>query len=169
MRTSTESVRNLPFWWRVTRYDPARRDERGWYPVDDWVEYQEIGRTFHGETLTEETYLRVEDAYVAFLTDAAAELGVDEVELRGPEGLEDEAPAPDRIAADEAAAELLRSVIRGNVWWRFESPDNRFAVHVGHDMYMYFGSDREPLEAFQKAEASGLFVERIDGPRVIPG
>jgi hypothetical protein len=64
MNSSTPSVRSLPFWWRVTRYDPARRDERGAYRGETWTSISDVGKVFEGHKLTIDEYERVETAYV---------------------------------------------------------------------------------------------------------
>ena len=53
---STASARSLPFWWRVTRYDPARRDERGAYRDDTWTSISDVGNVFDNQELTIEEY-----------------------------------------------------------------------------------------------------------------
>ena len=62
--------------WRVTRYDPARRDWRGAYPSDEWTCSDDIGGTFRDGTLTPGRYLACEDAYVAVVEEAVRESGV---------------------------------------------------------------------------------------------
>jgi hypothetical protein len=46
--------------YRVTKYDPALRDERGAYTGDDWTMFDQIGETFSGVRLTLSTYLDLE-------------------------------------------------------------------------------------------------------------
>ena len=63
--------------WRVTRYDPARRDWRGAYPSDEWTGCRDIGDAFRDGTLTPGRYLACEDAYVAVVEEAVRESGVE--------------------------------------------------------------------------------------------
>ena len=62
--------------WRVTRYDPARRDWRGAYPFDEWTCSFDIGGAFRDGTLTPGRYLACEDACVAVVGEAVRESGV---------------------------------------------------------------------------------------------
>ena len=62
--------------WRVTRYDPARRDWRGAYPSDEWTCSDDIGGTFRDGVLTPGRYLACEDAYVVVVEEAVRESGV---------------------------------------------------------------------------------------------
>ena len=70
--------------WRVTRYDPARRDWRGAYPGDEWTGCRDMGRAFRDDTLTPGRYLACEDAYVAVAAWPALATGVRRGEALGP-------------------------------------------------------------------------------------
>src|SRR4051812_49375725 len=50
--------------YRVTKYDPAKRDRWGAYPEDEWISQCQIGQAFGGVVLTAAEYQRVENAYV---------------------------------------------------------------------------------------------------------
>jgi hypothetical protein len=55
---------DVPFSWRVTKYDPALRDQRGRYLHDTWTSIADIGTFYNGEQLTIEAYDRVEASYL---------------------------------------------------------------------------------------------------------
>ncbi|KOO48569.1 hypothetical protein [Priestia koreensis] len=58
-----ESQKN--FKWRVTKYNPAFRDENGIYTLtDEWTCPSEIGNTIDGKPFTMTEYQRVERAYI---------------------------------------------------------------------------------------------------------
>ena len=71
--------------YRITKYDPSRRDEHGAHPDDDWTAFSDIGREFGGVVLTREEYDRVESAYLAAVRIFAEAAGIDEVFVRGLE------------------------------------------------------------------------------------
>ncbi|MFD7734292.1 RNA-binding protein [Kitasatospora phosalacinea] len=152
----------LPYAYRVTKYDPARRDECGRYT---------------GTEDTDSDHGPIEAAYVAAVAAFAADSGVTELEIRepelvrpgGPEGAELDALLPggreglhDALRVDvPTAQELVRVMLRGNgLWCRLEAED-RFAVHIGWDLYMYVGSHLPCERAAAATDASGLFAERI--------
>ncbi|RKE23340.1 RNA-binding protein [Streptomyces sp. TLI_171] len=160
----------LPYVYRVTKYDPADRNEHGHYtgpedPVSD-----------HGP---------VEAAYLAAVGAFAAASGVRELELREPQlpaatvhfGLE---PVIDGFGLDgllpggaaglydgvrvplAVGQELVRAMLRDHgVWCRLEDGE-RFFVHIGWDQYLYVGSHLPCEEAVARTAALGLFPERID-------
>ncbi|WP_256967536.1 S1 RNA-binding domain-containing protein [Streptomyces sp. CS057] len=157
------------FVYRITKYDPAHRDERGHYT---------------GAEDTASDHGPVEDAYLAAIAAFAKDAGTDQVEIRepqignfarfgleppvdgygladlfpaGPSGFHDGAPVPIAVGL-----ELVRSMLRDNgVWCRLEAGD-AFAVHVGWDQYLYIGSNLPCETALARTRALGLFPERID-------
>ncbi|WP_427924557.1 RNA-binding protein [Streptomyces sp. cg40] len=159
----------LPYVHRVTKYDPADRDEHGHYTGT------EDTASDHGE---------VEAAYVQAVGAFAAEAGVDRLSVREPQvpslahfgvepplegfglagifpagltGFHDGAEVP-----LEVGLELVRLMLRDSgAWCRLEA-EGSFAVHVGLDQYLYVGSSRPCEEALVRTRALGLFPERID-------
>ncbi|WP_433179263.1 S1 RNA-binding domain-containing protein [Actinoallomurus sp. CA-150999] len=159
----------LPHVYRVTKYDPADRDEDGGYTG------AEEAVSDHGP---------VEAAYLEAVAAFAEDTGVHELTVREPQvtafahfgrepaveghGLAGLFP-PDLTGFHDGThvpvsvgLELVRAMLRDNgVWCRLEV-ENVFAVHVGWDQYVYVGSS-EPCEgALDRTRALGLFPERID-------
>ncbi|MGV9453763.1 S1 RNA-binding domain-containing protein [Streptomyces sp. NPDC003635] len=157
-----------PFVYQVTKYDPADRDEHGYYtggeePTSD-----------HGA---------VESAYLQAVAAFAAASGVDRLTLREPQigayvhfglepaveghGLAGLFPADLSGFHDGAEVslgvglELVRAMLRDNgAWCRLESED-AFAVHVGWDQYVYVRSDKPCESAVAQTLELGLFPERL--------
>lgn len=155
--SSTTSVHNLPYWWRVTRYDPARRDERGAFPRQSWTSIADVGRIFDGVELTLEDYERIENAYLDAFVGFAEDAGVEQLQVRSLErgdGIDE-----GDIVSPEEARHIVRRLLREEVICKLEAPDNRFALHVGFDLYMYVGSMTPCRSAQRHAEELGLFVE----------
>ncbi|MET9259828.1 RNA-binding protein [Amycolatopsis sp. NPDC004079] len=155
---------------RITKYDPADRDDRGAYRGSEDVVSD------HGP---------VEAAYLAAVTAFAEDTGVTSLTIRDPavsgfvhfgvespldgHGLHGLFP-PDLTGYHDGARvtldlgrELVRAMLRDNgAWCRLESED-RFFVHVGYDQYLYIGSAQPCERAVALTTASGLFVEPLDG------
>jgi small subunit ribosomal protein S1 len=162
-------METLPYVYRVTKYDPADRNEHGHYiGVEDTV-------SDHGP---------VEAAYLLAVAAFAEASGIEHLEIREPQvtgfvhfGLE---PAVDGhglaglFPADltgfhdgaqvpvPVGMELVRAMLRENgVWCRLEVED-RFAAHVGWDQYLYVGSSEPCDAALVRIRELGLFPERLD-------
>ncbi|MGW5864647.1 S1 RNA-binding domain-containing protein [Streptomyces sp. NPDC055239] len=165
----------LPYVYRVTKYDPADRDERGSY----------IGsaETTSDHGPVEEAYLR---AVAAFAADAGVGVGVGigQLAIREPQiaglwqfGLEPAVPGhglagifpPDLTGYHDGATvplaiglELVRAMLRDNGAWCRLEVEGAFAVHVGWDQYVYVGTRTPSETALARTRALGLFPERLD-------
>ncbi len=150
--------------YRVTKYDPARRDISGAYPVDDWTSRSEIGQSFGGVALTEERYVSVEDAYLASAAAFLKEAGVCKLAVVGLEkaGAHGNLPSEGEIILDEGIPAVLRALLREEYWCKLEAASA--FVHVGWDYYMYIGVPTACPNAEGKARDLGLFVEEFRSP-----
>src|SRR5262245_7422980 len=50
--------------YRVTKYDPRKRNEDGVFIGDDWTSVSDIGKTFNGQVLSDSDYLAAENEYL---------------------------------------------------------------------------------------------------------
>lgn len=155
---------------RITKYDPADRDEHGHYTgAEDTI-------SDHGP---------VEAAYLAAVAAFAKDSGIDRLEIREPavtgvvhfggepsvagHGLSGLFP-PDLTGYHDGAEvslpvalELIRAMLRDQgAWCRLEAGD-AFTVHIGWDQYMYVGSDRPCAHALTRTRELGLFAEPLTG------
>ncbi|MEV8037477.1 S1 RNA-binding domain-containing protein [Streptomyces sp. NPDC086182] len=159
----------LPYVYRVTKYDPADRDQHGHYTG------AEPATSDHGP---------VEAAYLRAVAAFAEDTGVDKLAIREPQlggfanfGLEppiDGYGLPDLFSACLAGfhdgalvpisvgLELVRAMLRDHgAWCRLEA-EGAFAVHVGWDQYLYLGSNLPCETALARTRALGLFPERME-------
>ncbi|MEV0374463.1 S1 RNA-binding domain-containing protein [Streptomyces sp. NPDC050636] len=159
----------LPYIYRVTKYDPADRDEHGHcIGTADTV-------SDHGE---------IEAAYLHAVEAFAAESGIDHLSVREPQvpslahfgverplddfGLDGLFPTGltgfhDGVEVPlDVGLELVRLMLRDSgAWCRLEA-EGAFAVHVGWDQYLYIGSSRPCEEALARTRTLGLFPQRLD-------
>lgn len=168
--------------WRVTKYDPAFRDERGAYLKDEWTSVSDVGTPFDGVTLTFEEYSKTEDAYVSTALSFVSEAGLDALTITYLEtyGVA-EARAEDLqgIAFDPKLAkqglalscaaldDVCRLVLREILWCKLESGSG-FYIHFGYDYYMYIGSPVPSEKAIAHGRQRGLFVEEMVSPYLNP-
>ncbi|MFJ9775865.1 RNA-binding protein [Kitasatospora sp. NPDC101157] len=162
--------------YRITKYDPADRDERGVYTGT------EEAVSDHGP---------VEAAYLEAVAAFAEESGVGHLSVREPQappgfthfGLEPAVEGgglagifpPDLTGFHDGARvpvalglELVRAMLRDSgAWCRLETEpgvfaEPAFAVHVGWDQYVYVGSDTPCPAALARARELGLHPEPLD-------
>ncbi|MFB6892151.1 RNA-binding protein [Kitasatospora sp. NPDC056327] len=159
---------------RVTKYDPADRDENGWYvgPLDSGCD----------EGPVEAAYLEVVAAF-------ARAAGVEWLTVRDPElsgvvhfgtgpvlaghGLRGLFAEPagfhDGARVDLATAiELVRVMLRESGAWCLLEAEERFFVHVGQDQYLYIGTAGPVGPGVARARELGLFPEPQAGSPYAP-
>lgn len=159
----------LAYTYRVTKYDPADRDEHGCYVGDEETDSD------HGP---------VEAAYLQAVAAFAEDTGVDQLTIREPllpgfahfglepfvegHGLTGLFP-PDLTGFHDGAQvpvavglELVRAMLRGDgASCRLEVEDV-FDVDVGWDLYVYVGTNQPCDRALSRTRALGLFPERLE-------
>jgi hypothetical protein len=145
--------------YRVTKYDPALRDENGRYRREEWISFSQVG-----ELVPFEEYARVEKAYI---DTALAFLREDKVGKLQVQGLENSKEFFTSLIEGKqlTLAELesaFRSVLREELWCRFEGKSA--FVHFGWDYYMYVGVSSDCPGARGIANELGLFVEKFRSP-----
>ncbi|MFG2995468.1 S1 RNA-binding domain-containing protein [Streptomyces sp. NPDC048340] len=158
-----------PFVYRITKYDPADRDEHGSYV---------------GAEDTTNDHGPVEAAYLQAVAAFAENTGVDHLDIREPgisglahfglepavegHGLAELFP-PDLSGFHDGAEvplsvglELVRVMLRENGAWCRLAVEGMFDVQVGWDQYVYVSSDKPCERAVAHTRALGLFPERLE-------
>ena len=161
--TSADAVQEF----RLTKYDPARRDAQGRYNVDEWTYFAQVGKCFAGVELTFADYERVEAAHLDAVQALLRGAGIDALVVRDAEpSIQGEPPAVaagTRLSGD-ALREAFRDVLRERWWCRFEADDATAFVHFGWDYYIYLGLPRLDDDARRRVEDAGLFLEPFISP-----
>lgn len=152
--------------YRVTKYDPSKRDKWDVYTSDEWMMFSQVGSVVGGKKLTIEEYQRTEDAYVVTAVSFLRESGTQTVTVRNledPHGEAGKSNVHEGTKLDlKQIASLIRLILRNLAWCRLES-SNSF-VRFGWDYYMYIGVPIPCVESRAFARDHGLFVEDRPSP-----
>lgn len=170
------------FSWRITKYNPKYRDEKGSYVKEDWTSMYDIGKFFSGKEVTHDEYLNIERLYVDAITEYMNCLGISTLTVKDLEKWSETIEILDfpelytkemselyaRIKEGvnfniEEIRDLSRLILRNNIWCILEK-DSIMYVHFGHDYYMFIGSFKECKDAVNKIIRSGLYVEPFISP-----
>lgn len=156
MNSSTTSARR-PFAWRITRYDPNMRDDRGAYLKEDWTSIADVGKAFDGRVLTRTEYEQTEALYAAAASRFASEAGFSSLAVTHIEMGEDRIPASRTWPVEDAT--LINQMLREEVICRLEEQQGHFRLDVGTDLYLFIESATDCPQAVDACRADGLFVE----------
>jgi hypothetical protein len=156
------------FEYRVTKYDPRKRDTQGRYLAEEWSSYSQVSQVIAGRVLTLDEYLRIETAYVNAATSLLAECGVDALDIRDLENSADYRPDSFELREGTRLSggslyEALRGLLREEFWCMLED-EHGYYIHVGWDYYLYVGVPCAPSVSIETARAEGLFVEPYESP-----
>lgn len=144
--------------YRVSKYDPSLRNDKGEFTLETWTSRSDIGQKFSGNILTESEYQKVEDQYIETAIELLEANGCRGLEIRGLENHQGQFNEGDYISLDKLG-EVFRSVLREEYWARFEGKD--VFVHFGYDFYMYVGLPSKIQEGLNQKM---LFIEAFPSP-----
>lgn len=156
--------------WRITKYNPSNRDERGCYLDDkEWTCFSEVGTN-----VSEEDYLRTESNYINAITTFMDEIGLNRLYLNELELWSDEVLSQNasnflrkmwvgKVVTAQEIRELAKLTLRNVICCKL-SCKKEFFVHFGYDYYMYIGAIKDCPSSRKKVQDTGLFVEDYNSP-----
>ncbi len=168
----------MKYCWRITKYDPEKRNSQGWFLEETWISYGDIGNVYQGEKLTYDKYIQVENLYINAILQFMTCLNISHLQVKDLESSDriNSDPLADKVEvmfvntikendllSSEQVAMASRLILRGYFWCKLISKYNMFA-HFGYDYYMYIGSRLECKDVIQKIRQSGLYVESFESP-----
>ena len=164
---------------RITKYNPAYRNEKGHYLKDEWTAPCDIGKEFEGVELTLEKYLEVEQAHTDAILILMRNLNVGSFKVIqlmkvGYEDLAGERNAElkkfyDALHGDQtigidqipSVVKLFkRELIGGKLF------SEELEIHFGYDYYMYAVSKDQSEKSVAEINESGLFAEDFRSPYI---
>jgi len=168
----------VKYCWRITKYDPKKRNSQGWFLEDTWISYGDIGRSYQSEKLTYDEYVRVENLYINAIVQFMMSLNVSHLQVKYLEnhGSINEDPSVDKtevmfvntlkendLLSLEQVKMVSKLILRGYFWCKLISKHKMF-VHFGDDYYMFIGSRSECKDTLEAIRKSGLYVENYESP-----
>lgn len=168
--------------YRITKYDPLNRNEKGHYLYDDWTEISDIGKTMEGELVTVEKYLDVEADYINAVTQILKEnkieylrvIGFDKSSLKywnkknkekwfHRHEFETINLFEDKQVTIEEIEIICQMIFRNYFHCSLEIMDKVY-IHFGYDMYMYVGTSNISNELLKKLNSTSVFIEEFYSP-----
>ncbi len=162
-------------YYRITKYNPAFRDEQGFYTKNDWTSISDVGQTFDDGILTVEEYKQIEDSYTKAVNIILQEKGILQLTVHS---LEKNDCIEEHILSSKdkefyiRIAELLqldldniemavRLALRELIWCTLSCSTKNVEIEFGYDYYMYIRCDVISELAQKKISEYGLFVELL--------
>ena len=163
--------------YRVTKYDPKNRNDKGHYMFDHWTEISDVGRTLEGELVTPEAYFKEEEDYVKAVIDILNDsnqnylrlIGFDEKLFKSAlkenkkewfhdSSFENILLSEDLKIGIKDIPTIIRLNLRNYIHATLEIKD-RYYVHFGYDFYMYVGAPSLSQKTIDKINITNVFIE----------
>lgn len=154
--------------YRITKYDPKKRDAVGRYlDNSEWISFYDVEKNGH-ETLTFLEYKKVESKYGEAIKMILKEKKVEKLKIDSLEkytltdSFDD---LENNISHMEEGLELnlkevenlIRLILREQVWMNLVS--TKVEINFGYDYYMSVKCEEINPIVIQEIEESGLFIE----------
>lgn len=162
-------------YYRITKYNPALRDENGRYTANDWTAISDIKKTFGDGILTASKYKQTEDAYVEAVKIILKEKDISQMticDLEKNDNMEEFVFLPDeknffdkitnnnRVDIHEIEV-ATRLSLREVIWCSLLANMGDVKIEFGYDYYMYIKCTELEETTKQMILDSGLFVELV--------
>lgn len=156
------------FHYRITKYNPQFRNERGHFLAEDWTSISDIGRTFAQKLLTQSAYQQVEDAYISTIESFLNEARISAMTLAAIDDHGTNFPFKKGTSIKlKDILSISRLTLREELWAKFTIPGKAY-IHFGYDYYMYLGVPKRCNSSIKSAHELGLFVESFRSPYLRP-
>ena len=159
--------------YRITKYNPLFRNEKGYYAANSWTSVSDIGKTFGDGILTVEKYKQTEDSYVEAVKIILKEKGISKMTVCGLEKNDDMSEVvfsskeksffegvTNNFCAELSEIEsAVRLALRETIWCSLLSEKGDVKIEFGYDYYMYVSCDAVEESTKQIILNNGLFIE----------
>jgi len=170
--------------YRISKYSPQYRNEKGEYIRNDWTSYADIGKNYDFGKLTLKKYIAIENNYskvleLIFLENNIHDVFVTELEcsftieklrnmfaFKGMELSKSDIQIIDSLRIGSVVSfdrlkQFISLILRDCFWCKLENESQRFTVEFGYDLYVYVICDILTKQTIQQAESLGIYIERI--------
>ena len=147
--------------YRITKYNPSNRIDDV-YIAEEWTSFHDIGKTFGGKILSQDVYLKTEQAYVDCCVKLIEEAKVSKLYIKQAEYYAENVRFPSSITNTQEIRQIITACLREQCWLKLASKD--FFIHFGYDYYMYIGSMLPSNRVTEIVAQHGLYCEQYTSP-----
>ncbi len=162
--------------YRITKYNPEKRDDNGRFMEDEWTSYADVGKVYGENIFSISEYLETENKYLGAIEHLMSKNNIESFYIHGLEKNNAHFDEHTSVQMKKMFKELgkvhsvnnadiptlCRLILREYIWCKLEC-SNMF-VHFGYDYYMYVGMNVACDESIKKIKHLGLFVEPFESP-----
>ena len=160
--------------FRITKYNPKNRNEKGHYLVDEWTSFSDVWKN-----VTFEEYITIENKYIECVEKCMQIVNIKNLVLKKyeentsfylinqfwlDEKVYNSLHENINVCINDIPT-VIRAILRGNCWWKL-SWDKNFFIHFGWDYYMFIGfkSSKKLKQKVLNLNIEGLYIEEFRSP-----
>lgn len=163
--------------FRITKYNPSFRNERGEYILNEWTSYHDIGEKFYNGILTKTNYLKIENAYIRAIEFLMSDndlrlMRIIQLEKNLHHDIYELVSSNEKKLIENMKNGMLiglndikkvcKMILREFVWASLESVDKLLTIEFGYDYYMYVLCERISERTKKEIFEIGLFIEEMN-------
>lgn len=147
--------------YRITKYNPTNRID-GVYIIDEWSSFSDIGKVFGSIILSEDVYLKTEQAYIDCCIELIEKAKISKLYIKQAEYYAENVHFPSSISNAQEISQVITACLREQCWLKLTAKD--FFIHFGYDYNMYVGSSLPAKSITETVAQKGLYCEVYPSP-----
>ena len=147
--------------YRIAKYNPTHRIN-GVYMADEWTSFSDIGKVFDGRILSQDAYLKTEQAYIDCCINLIEKAKIAKLYIKQAEYYTENVRFHSTISNTQEIRQVITACLREQCWLKLVAKD--FFIHFGYDYYMYIGSALSGQIVAEITTKHGLFCEKCPSP-----
>ena len=169
--------------YRISKYNPIFRNEKGHYPQDEWTSSSDIGTIYRGKIFTIFEYMDVEGQYIDAVLTVLRNIKIDTLMVKGLEKRfsisevktdlervgfifsQEDAEFYQRIKNDmrlnsDDIKKIIKLGLRECMWCELWSKEGTIKIDFGYDYYMHFEGVDIDVDIIHSYQTKGIFIEK---------
>ncbi|MBD5143755.1 MAG: hypothetical protein HDT22_09160 [Ruminococcus sp.] len=170
--------------YRITKYNPIFRNEKGCYLLKDWTSISDIGKYYNNIQFTLEEYLKTEQEYINFYYKILKKFKINHIKIYSLEKYLTPDEAMQRmqkynITFSEQEKNrytnlknksmipidnfdmIFKFAMRELIWCKIATPNKKIIIEFGYDYYTYLSLKNLIIgeNLIKQTASKGIFIE----------
>lgn len=154
--------------FRISKYNPTKRNSDGFYLEEEWTSISDIGKRFKDKTLGSDHYIEMEERYIGVIRDYCLNTGINSfilkdlirLDLTSNKSIQSvystelilthENIHGNKIFGLEEIQNVARLMLREDLHGQIFEVKGRFTAEFGYDYYMYVSIEEVYSQVLEK-------------------
>lgn len=170
--------------YRISKYDPSFRNEKGYYMKKEWGSFSDIGKVYNGQIFLRDEYIRVEQKYIRVVLYILAQENVKTMIIQSYEkGISKKRMRQylwetglnltredirflkkihnNKIIMFSDLKRVIKLLLREVFWCILKDPETGCMIEIGYDYYVYVTCHPLEQDFVNKVKKQGIYIETV--------